>query len=187
MEIKNINSSGGKEEALLGILSELSNIGCSEKTSKAIAIAKDLIKTQSKLQNRNEDLVKERELLLNEKKEWGKEKKRLIDENITLREQLKILRSKQFGKSSEKTKKKIEELEQKIEENEIELELKSSKKPKSEEEKNTNKARRQKFPEDIKREEIILEAPNKCSSCGGEEFRKIGEDSWELLEYIPAQ
>jgi len=32
----------------------------------------------------------------------------------------------------------------------------------------------------IKREEIILEAPNKCTSCGGEEFRKIGEDSWEL-------
>ena len=32
-----------------------------------------------------------------------------------------------------------------------------------------------------------MEAPNKCASCGGEEFRKIGEDSWELLEYIPAQ
>ena len=55
--------------------------------------------------------------MLNEKEGWEKEKKRLIDENSTLREQLKILRSKQFGKSSEKTKKKIEELEQKIEEN----------------------------------------------------------------------
>ena len=64
-------------------------------------------------------------------------------------EHLKILRSKQFSKSSEKTKKKIEELEQKIEENEIELELKSSKKPKFEEEKNINKARRQRFLEDF--------------------------------------
>ena len=187
MNLENTSRLNNKEEALLGILSELDNIGCSEKTGKAIAITKDLIKTQSKLQNRNEDLVKEKELLLNAKEEWEKEKKRLIDENSTLREQLKILRSRQFGKSSEKTKKKIEELEQKIEENEIELELKSSKKPKAEEEKNTNKARRQKFPEDIKREEIILEAPNKCTSCGGEEFRKIGGDSWELLEYIPAQ
>ena len=80
--------------------------------------------------------------MLNAKEEWEKEKKRLIDENSTLREQLKILRSKQFGKSSEKTKKKIEELEQKIEENEIELELKSSKKPKSEEEKSAAAAPR---------------------------------------------
>lgn len=180
MEIEDINSSRNNEEALLGILSELDNIGCSEKTGKAIAITKDLINEKSELAN-------EKEIWLNEKDKWEKEKKRLIDENSTLREQLKILRSKQFGKSSEKTKKKIEELEQKIEENEIELGLKSNKKPKAEEEKNTNKARRQKFPEDIKREEIILEAPNKCTSCGGEEFRKIGEDSWELLEYIPAQ
>ena len=44
MEIKDINSSGSKEEDLLGILSELDNIGCSEKTAKAIAITKDLIK-----------------------------------------------------------------------------------------------------------------------------------------------
>ena len=53
----------------------------------------------------------------------------------------------------------------KIEENEIELELKSSKNPKSEE-KNVNKARRQRFSEDVEREEIILEAPNKSASCG---------------------
>ena len=84
MEIEDANSSKSKEEALLGILSELDNIGCSEKTGKAIAITRDLIKTQSKLQNRNEDLAKEKELLLNAKEEWEKEKKRLIDENSTL-------------------------------------------------------------------------------------------------------
>ena len=180
LNLENNDTSNSKEEALLGILKELESDHSSEKAYRAIAITKNLINEKSELEN-------EKELLLNEKEEWEKEKKRLIDENSTLREQLKILRSKQFGKSSEKTKKKIEELEQKIEENEIELELKSNRKPESEEEKNTNKARRQKFSEDIKREEIILEAPNKCSSCGGEEFRRIGEDSWELLEYIPAQ
>ena len=79
--------------------------------------------------------------LINEKAEWEIERKRLIEENSTLKEQLKILRSKQFGKSSEKTRKKIEELEQKIEENEIELELKSSKKGGEKEEKSVNKAR----------------------------------------------
>ena len=94
-------------------MSELDNIGCSEKTGKAIVITKDLIKTQSKLQNRNEDLVKEKELLLNAKEEWEKEKKRLRAENSTLREQLKILRSKQFGKSSEKTKKRYKSLNKK--------------------------------------------------------------------------
>ena len=47
----------------------------------------------------------------------------------------------------------------------------------SEEEKNKNKARKQKLPEDMKREEIILEEPNKCTSCGEEEYRRIGEDS----------
>ena len=50
--------------------------------------------------------------LLNAKEEWEKEKKRLIEENSTLREQLKILRSKQFGKSSEKTKKSHEKCHQ---------------------------------------------------------------------------
>ncbi len=35
---------------------------------------------------------------------------KLIEENNTLKEQLKILRAKQFGKSSEKVEKKIDEL-----------------------------------------------------------------------------
>ena len=84
MEIEDINSSRNKEEALLGILSELDNIGCSEKTVKAIAITKDLINEKSELAN-------EKEIWLNEKERWEKEKKRLIEENSTLREQLKIL------------------------------------------------------------------------------------------------
>ena len=112
---------------MLGILSELDPISCSEKIGKIIVIIKDL--------------VKENELLLNAKEEQEKEKKILIDENSTLREQLKILRVKQWDKSLEKTKKKIEK-------NEIELELKLNKKLKHEKE-NINKARKQKFSYDI--------------------------------------
>ena len=48
MNLENTSRLNNKEEALLGILSELDNICCSEKTGKAIAITKDLIKTQSK-------------------------------------------------------------------------------------------------------------------------------------------
>ena len=66
MKTKDINSSKSKEEDLLGILSKLDDIGCSEKTGKAIAITKDL--------------VKEKELLLNAKKEWEKPKHEVFKE-----------------------------------------------------------------------------------------------------------
>lgn len=161
-----IDSIKNKKANLLATLDDLKNSKLSEsKIKRVINIAKNLI---------------------SEKEEWEKEKKRLIEENNTLKEQLKILRAKQFGESSEKTRKKIEELEQKIEENEIELELKSSK-DKRNEEKNRNKARRQKLPEELEREEIIIEAPSKCPECGGEEFRKIEDNISEVLEYVPAK
>ena len=44
----------------------------------------------------------------------------LSSENQTLQEQLNLLRAKYFGKSSEKLKKQISDLEDKIEDNEIE-------------------------------------------------------------------
>lgn len=167
LELDTIDSPISKEDKLLAILDDLKNNKLSEsKIESVINIAKNLI---------------------SEKEEWEKEKKRLIEENNTLKEQLKILRSKQFGKSSEKTRKKIEELEQKIEENEIELELQSSKKKNKEEEKSGNKGRRQKLPEELEREEVIIEAPSECPECGGEEFRKIEDDISEVLEYVPAK
>ena len=101
-----IDSARNEKDNLLAILDDFINGKLSaSKIESVVNIAKNLI---------------------NEKAEWEIERKRLIEENSTLKEQLKILRSKQFGKSSEKTRKKIEELEQKIEENEIELELKST-------------------------------------------------------------
>ena len=160
MKLENIHRSKSNEEDLLSILGELKCSYSSEKACRAIAITKALID----------------------------EKEKLIEENIRLNEQLKILRAKEYGKSSEKVKKQIKELEQKIEENEIELKLKSDRKAGvSDKEKNINKTKRQKFSEDIEREEIIIEAPRKCPECNGEEFRKISDDVSEKLKYIPAK
>lgn len=185
LELENFNS---KEDALLAILGDLEGDMSSEKLADAANIAKALSQEKHKLVQEKSKLLCEKKILLTEKDEWQKEKNRLIEENNILKEQLKILRAKQFGKSSEKIEKKIDELEQKIEENEIELELKLNKKSKSSgEEKKTNKARRQKFPENLEREEIILKAPTECPKCGGEEFRKISDDTWELLDIIPAR
>ena len=180
MKLDNANNSEKREEDLLAILDELENDKSAISKVEIINIAKTLIKEKYELENLSKSLIEEKE-------EGGKEKKRLIEENNTLKEQLKILRSKQFGKSSEKTRKKIEELEQKIEENEIELELKSSKKKNKEEEKSGNKARRHKLPEELEREEVIIEAPSECPECGGGEFRKIEDDISEVLEYVPAK
>ena len=47
------------------------------------------------------------------------------------------------------------------------------------------KAKRKKLPEHLPREEVILEPESKCKSCGGEKFRRLGEDISEVLEHIP--
>jgi transposase len=185
LELDTINHSNTKEAALLAIIGDLEAGISSEKAGNAVNIAKALISKNYDLTNEKKSWLCEKEILLKEKEEWKKERKRLTEENNTLKEQLKILRAKQYGKSSEKTKKKIDELEQKIEENAIELALRLNKKSKStDEEKKINKAKRQKFPEDLEREEIIIEAPSECPKCGGVEFRKISDDTSETLEYI---
>ena len=99
MEISNIQKSNNKADDLISTLEELENSNSPVKFDKAVAIAKDLI-------NQNK-------VLANEKEEWEKEKKRLTEELVKLNEQLKILRAREYGKSSEKVKKQIKDLEQK--------------------------------------------------------------------------
>ncbi|MDP5082881.1 MAG: hypothetical protein NWP61_01385, partial [Rickettsiaceae bacterium] len=114
----------------------------------------------------------------------------LSSENQTLQEQLNLLRAKYFGKSSEKLKKQISDLEDKIEDNEIESSKdgsaeKSAPNPKTKaDNKNSQKPKRKKLPDDLPREENILNPDPECPSCGGTDFRQIGEDCSELLEYI---
>jgi len=104
---------------------------------------------------------------------------------LELENQLKLLRKKHFGNSSEKVKTQIDNLEHHLEDTEISLGVDISQ-LQEQEEKSKNKARRQKIPKALPRENIRVEAPKRCSECGGESFRQIGEDTSEVLEYVPA-
>ena len=51
--------------------------------------------------------------------------------------------------------------------------------------KEKGQAKRKKLPSHLPREEVILEPESRCDSCGGKDFRTIGEDVSEILERIP--
>lgn len=116
------------------------------------------------------------------------ENQSLQSENLTLREQLAILRAKKFGRSSEKLDKQIEQLEFFIEENEQELAESDvvATATNIAETKERQIPKRQKLPEHLPREDIILNPESTCPECGGNEFRKIADDISETLEYVPS-
>ena len=110
----------------------------------------------------------------------------LSDHIVILEEKLRLLKAKRFGKSSEKLEHQIDTVERLLEEEETLLGFNS--KPNSSVKNDIqekSKAKRKKLPADLPREEVILEPDAKCDSCGGESFRKIGEDVSEILERIP--
>lgn len=110
----------------------------------------------------------------------------LLDCITMLEEQLRLLKAKRFGKSSEKLEHQIDTVERLLEEEETLLGFNS--KPNSSVQNDIqekSKAKRKKLPADLPREEVILEPDAKCDSCGGKSFRKIGEDVSEILERIP--
>lgn len=111
----------------------------------------------------------------------------LTSENERLQEQLRLLKAKRFGKSSEKLNDQIAELEQRIEETEsLEDEATSSQDTSSTSAKEKLKPKRQKLPENLERTDIILNPDPTCPECGGEKFRTIGDDISEVLEYVPS-
>jgi transposase len=110
----------------------------------------------------------------------------LTDQNLSLQEQLTLLKKQRFGKSSEKIESQIAELEAKIEEGEL---LEAASTPKRSDaltEKPKNIPKRQKLPENLERIDEILNPDPICPDCGGESFRKIADDVSETLEYIPS-
>lgn len=159
---------------------------------KALQEIIDFLSTEiASLEGKNLDLTDKNQILTYKNQS-------LEDENQFIREQLNLLRRKHFGHSSEKVKRQIDNLQLRLEENElvnenvseedklfgdIEKILESDK----EEEKainngkQKNKAKRKRPPEHLPREEVIIPAPQTCSSCGGEEFRKIADDVSEIL------
>ncbi len=136
----------------------------------------------------------------------------LEEKMLVLKAQLKLLKKKLFGVSSEKQKAKIQEqiddLESKIEEGELEqaalgeaIETDQFEDETTEEEADTtrhskpalepngqpkNKPKRKKLPEHLEHIDQTLNPDPICPDCGNEKFRTIGGDVSETLEYIPA-
>jgi transposase len=112
--------------------------------------------------------------------------------------ELALLKAKLYGKSSEKLKKQVDELEQRIEDTESQIaqdlplgseanDNDDQKEPDANKDtKAKNKPRRQKPPEHLERTEVVLNPSATCPSCGGDKFRTLGSDTSEVLEYIPS-
>jgi transposase len=103
------------------------------------------------------------------------------------------LRRMQFGRSSEKIKRQIEQLELQLEELEAAAEPELVAEPHATTISVTDSvtevaasSRRRPLPSHLPREtHIHLPQEESCAQCGGA-LRKLGEDISEMLEYIPA-
>jgi transposase len=103
-------------------------------------------------------------------------------------EQLKLviakLRRMQFGRSSERLDRQIEQMELRLEELQTtQAELPPVAKPQAEEK---SKPVRRPLPEHLPRERVVHEPACNCPDCGTA-MKKIGEDVSEVLDYVPAR
>jgi transposase len=108
-----------------------------------------------------------------------------------LKLQLARLRRAQFGRSSEKIARTIEQLELTLEDLEAEAAAPAAPPdtPAPEGGPSSSSAERKKsgrkpLPAHLPRREVVHEPSCTCPSCGGE-MRKVGEDATEVLDYIP--
>ena len=109
-----------------------------------------------------------------------------------LKLELAKLRREQFGQSSERRARLIEQLELQLEELEaaatedaLRAEAAAQTTPVRAFER--RKPVRKPFPEHLPRERVVVEAPTSCSCCGSSRIVKMGEDITETLEVIPRQ
>ena len=108
-----------------------------------------------------------------------------------LRLQIARLRRAQFGRSSEKIDRTIDQLELMLEELETDVSVPAAApaapapdaEPSSSSTKGKTSGRRP-LPEHLPRRELVHEPSCACPACGGE-MRKVGEDVTEVLDYIP--
>jgi len=103
-------------------------------------------------------------------------------------EQLKLLIAKfrrmQFGRSSERLDRSIEQMELRLEELQTaQAALPPAAKPQIEEK---SKPVRRPFPEHLPRERVVHEPACSCPDCGTA-MKRIGEDVSEVLDYVPAR
>jgi transposase len=109
-----------------------------------------------------------------------------------LRLEIAKLRREQYGHSSERRARLIDQLELQLEELEaaaIEDEIAAEKVAKTTTVAGFERRRpaRKPFPEHLPRERMVIEAPTACSCCGSDRIVKMGEDVTETLEVIPRQ
>ena len=105
---------------------------------------------------------------------------KLLYERLKL--QLAKLRRMQFGTSSEKLAREVEQLELALEEVEAEAAAARTARPARAD---SGKPFRQPLPGHLPREDVVHEPACVCPDCGGA-MRRIGEDVTEQLDYIPA-
>jgi transposase len=145
----------------------------SQQRTKLVYKCRELSSYNIELAKKNEDL--------------SEKNSELLERIEKLEEKLKRLKAKRFGgKSSEKLEREIDIVERMLEEEEIALGFNMGHSAiTSAPTKNKGQAKRKKLPAHLPREEMHLEPDSKCDRCGGEQFRKIGEDISEILERIP--
>jgi len=103
---------------------------------------------------------------------------------VQLEARIAKLKRLQFGQSSEKLSREIEQLEFELDElNEDEAERAEARPAAAA--KPASQPKRRPLPEHLPREEEVHEPSCTCPNCGGA-MRKLGEDVTEVLEYVPA-
>ena len=106
---------------------------------------------------------------------------------LQLKHQIAKLREKLFGKSSEKlSKEEFQQLSMFLEELSKELEAAEQEQVEVSSYKRGKKSSKP-LPEDLPRERVEHEPDEKTCPCCGDEKAKIGEETTEVLEFIPAQ
>jgi transposase len=105
-----------------------------------------------------------------------------------LKLQIARLRRAQFGRSSEKIARKIEQLELMLEDLEAETSVPvasgTSLAADVEQSSSSKRSGRKPLADHLPRQEVVHEPSCTCPSCGGE-MRKVGEDVTEVLDYVP--
>src|SRR6056297_2911326 len=102
------------------------------------------------------------------------------------------LRREQYGHSSERRARLIDQMELQLEELEAaatEDELAAEKAAKTTSVAGFQRRRpaRKPFPEHLPRERVVVEAPSSCVCCGSDRIVKMGEDITDTLEVVPRQ
>lgn len=112
--------------------------------------------------------------------------------NALLELQLEKLRRAQFGTTSERTARLIDQMELAFEElevsaNEAEALAADAAAKTTSVTAFTRQRPRRELPDHLPRERVVIPAPEACPCCGSDDLSKLGEDITETLEVIPRQ